>query len=187
MSPFDPDVTIDVVVLDAMGVLFAVGDDVGELLTPFVAERGGHAAAVADAYLAASLGACDADAFWFAVGLDGSVEDAYLERLRLMPGVESFLAQVRAAELQLMCLSNDLARWADKLQRRFGLVGTFDLYLTSAVIGCRKPDPRAFQALIDRAAVPAQRMLFIDDRAVNVSVAREHGLRAVLFSGTFPS
>jgi enoyl-CoA hydratase/carnithine racemase len=50
---------IRAVVLDAMGVIFEVGDDVAELLIPFIRERCGNVAAVADAYLTASVGRCD--------------------------------------------------------------------------------------------------------------------------------
>jgi putative hydrolase of the HAD superfamily len=174
------------VVLDAMGVVFEVGDDVADLLIPFIGERGGDVAAVADAYLTASLGRCDADAFWRAVGLDPAVEDDYLQRLRLMPGVEQFVAQLHDAGLPALCLSNDVARWAAKLRRRFGLDDVFELYLTSAELGVRKPDARAFDALIPRSGYAAHTLLFIDDRAANVRAACNAGLHGQLFEGAFP-
>jgi HAD superfamily hydrolase (TIGR01509 family) len=186
VNPFNPDNGIRGVVLDAMGVLFEVGDDVAELLIPFVAQHGGDVAAVPEAYLTASLGRSDADAFWRAVGLDPAVEDRYLERLRLMPGVREFIARVRDADLSLLCLSNDVARWAAKVQHRFALGQSFALYLTSAELRVRKPDPRAFTALLERSGLPSGALLFVDDRPANVTAAREAGLHALLFEGTFP-
>jgi len=184
VNPSDSE--IRAVVLDAMGVIFEIGDDVADLLIPFVRERGGDVAAVADAYLMASLGRCDADAFWRAVGLDPAVEDDYLERLRLMPGVELFIAQMHEAGMPVLCLSNDLARWAAKLRRRFALDDSFELYLTSAELGVRKPDARAFDALIGRSGYSAGSLVFIDDRAANVSAACNAGLCGQLFEGAFP-
>jgi HAD superfamily hydrolase (TIGR01509 family) len=186
VNPFEPDSGVRAVVLDAMGVLFEVGDDVAELLIPFVAQQGGDVAAVPDAYLTASLGRSDADAFWRAVGLDPAVEDRYLERPRLMPGVREFIARVRDADLSLLCLSNDVARWATKLRARFALERSFDLYLTSAELGVRKPDPRAFTALLERSGLPSGALLFVDDRPANVTAARKAGLHALLFAGVFP-
>lgn len=174
------------VVLDAMGVLYQVGDDVAELLIPFVAEQGGDVAAVATAYTKASLGRCDADDFWLAVGLDPAVEDTYLERLQLMPGVREFIAELRDADIRLLCLSNDVARWAAKLRRRFSLERSFYFYLTSAELRVRKPDPRAFRVLIKQSGLAASSLLLIDDQIANVNAAREAGMQAQLFEGAFP-
>lgn len=184
VNRFSPD--IRAVVLDAMGVIFEVGDDVAELLVPFIGERGGDVAAVPDAYLTASLGRCDADSFWRAVGLDPAVEDDYLERLRLMPGICDFIARLCESDLPVLCLSNDVARWAAKLRHRFALDDSFELYLTSAELGLRKPDIRAFDALVERSGYSARSLLFIDDRAANVSAACSVGLRGQLFEGAFP-
>jgi HAD superfamily hydrolase (TIGR01509 family) len=176
---------IRAVVLDAMGVVFEVGDDVAELLIPFVSERGGNVAAVAEAYLTASLGRCDADTFWHSVGLDPAAEDDYLKRLRLMPGVHDFIADLHDAQLPVLCLSNDVARWAAKLRRRFALDDAFELYLTSAELGVRKPDARAFEELLKRSGYSPGALLFIDDRVANVNAACDVGLRGQLFEGAF--
>jgi len=176
---------IEAIVLDAMGVLFEAADDVAELLLPFVTARGGDAAAVADAYHAASLGHCDADAFWRSVGLPPSVEPAYLAQHQLMPGARAFIDAVRVSGRRIFCLSNDVARWAAVLRQRFELDGAFDLYLTSAELGVRKPEAAAYAALISRAALPASAMRFVDDRQANVAAARRAGFQAYLFEGRF--
>jgi hypothetical protein len=72
---------------DAMGVIYAVGDDVGELLCLFIAEKGGvrDPEQIRDAYRAASLGRMSASAFWRAVSVPPELEDEYLTRHRRGP------------------------------------------------------------------------------------------------------
>lgn len=49
----------------------------------------------------------------------------------------------------------------------------------SSELGMRKPEPRAFQAVVDAIGVPATRILFFDDLLPNVEAARACGLQAV--------
>ena len=83
----------EVILLDAMGVIYVHGDDVSELLIPFVHEMGARATAaeIRQAYRRASLGELRAEEFWAAVGLSSGVEDAYLSRHVLASGLIDFL------------------------------------------------------------------------------------------------
>jgi HAD superfamily hydrolase (TIGR01509 family) len=171
------------IVLDAMGVIFRAADDVAELLIPFVARNGGTADAtiVAAAYIDASLGRIDADAFWQRVGLDAGVEDAYLATHGLMPGVDAFIASARRARLPVWCLSNDVARWSAKLRTRFGLDRALAGAVISSEVGCRKPDAAIYCALLARCERRADEVSFIDDRPANVAAAAALGIRSHLF------
>jgi len=68
------------IVLDAMGVIYSVGDDVSELLCPFIAEKGGlrDVGRISLLYRAASLGQMSAKEFWRAASVDPGREDDYL-------------------------------------------------------------------------------------------------------------
>jgi len=81
-----------ILALDAMGVLYATGDDVGDLLVSFAHDKGSSAVAaeIEQAYLAASLGQIDAEEFWWQIGLDPRLEDDYLRRHRLADGFREF-------------------------------------------------------------------------------------------------
>ena len=173
--------TARAVVLDAMGVVYRSGDDVAELLVPFVERQGSRASPteVATLYEKASLGRLDPDALWRALGLDPGVEDDYLGGHELSEGLPEFLDFARGAGIDLWCLSNDVSRWSAKLRQRFALDGDFVEFVVSSDIGCRKPSTEAYACLLDRVGrMPA---LFVDDRARNVRVARSMGMRAVCF------
>ena len=83
-------------VLDAMGVIYAAGDDVAELLCPFIHENGGIAddRRIEALYHDAS-GRLSAIQFWEQVQLDPALEDAYLIRHRLSAGLLQFLRNAK--------------------------------------------------------------------------------------------
>jgi FMN phosphatase YigB (HAD superfamily) len=116
----------DILILDAMGVLYEAGDDVAELLVPFVGKHGRtdlSAEAIDRDYVEASLGRMDTDAFWQRMGVDPSLEDAYLAGHRLIEGTLDWLPQLKQRYGRVACLSNDVASWSLKLRQRFGLGG----------------------------------------------------------------
>ena len=115
-----------VLVLDAMGVIYSVGDDVGELLCPFILEKGGikDSSRINAIFDAASVGDMRSSELWESVGLSPSIEDEYLKRYRLTNGLIDFLKTVKSRRYELWCLSNDLSEWSKKLRTRFGL-GTY--------------------------------------------------------------
>jgi HAD superfamily hydrolase (TIGR01509 family) len=174
---------MDCIVLDAMGVIFRAADDVAELLIPFIAETGGNVSTgiVESTYLDASLGLINVDEFWRKVGLDSSVEDKYLARHALTPGIESFLACAGEMSVPVWCLSNDVERWSVKLRIAFNLENSLAGAIISSAVGSRKPNPSIYQSLLEASRYRADQLLFIDDRAKNVEAARSMGIPSVLF------
>jgi len=75
-------------------------------------------------------------------------------------------------------LSNHHSPWlADRLSR-FGITDRFEQVLVSDVLGAAKPDPRAFQPVVDISH--QRRVLFLDDQIQNIAAARSLGLCARL-------
>src|SRR5271157_1173749 len=122
-----------VLVLDAMGVIYPVGDDVRDLLYPFVLEKRGVSdfAVIENYYKLASLGKISAQEFWKDVGLYPQLENEYLQRFKLTPGLLDFLKKAESRGIEIWCLSNDLAEWSQKLRKRFGLEQYFRGFVIS--------------------------------------------------------
>lgn len=175
-----------ILALDAMGVLYATGDDVGDLLVPFAHDKGSSAVAaeIEQAYLAASLGQIDAEEFWWQIGLDPRLEDDYLRRHRLADGVREFLAAAGTVFGTVCCISNDVSRWSAKLRRSFAIEASISPWLVSGDLGIRKPDERIYRQAIARLGVPASRLYFVDDRVKNLDAARQLGINTILFDPT---
>lgn len=108
-----------------------------------------------------------------------------LDQSKLLPGgaigvLKDFSAQ---GKYLLGALNNESRELNEYRFKAFGLRDCFDVALTSCYLGLRKPDRAMYQRAIDIVGGPAERILFIDDRANNVAGARQAGLHAIQFSG----
>ena len=134
---------------------------------------------VAAGYTEASLGQLDPDTFWHTFDLEPSVEDDYLSQHRLTDGLLDFLALAEASNIDIWCLSNDVARWSRKLRERFALTDLFAGFVISSEIGHRKPSSQAYRRLLDRIGTVPQ--LFVDDQPRNVKAAQNLGIPSTCF------
>jgi HAD superfamily hydrolase (TIGR01509 family) len=173
------------IVLDAMGVIYSVGDDVSGLLCPFIAEMGGSldTERITVLYRAASLGQISAEAFWKAVAVDPCLEDEYLARHRLTNGILNLLKTLQIGGYPLWCLSNDVSEWSLKLRGRFGLAQFMRGFVISGDVGVRKPDRAIFEHLLKQSGGASDEIIFVDDNAANPDTAAAMGIQTILFTG----
>jgi putative hydrolase of the HAD superfamily len=171
------------VILAAMGVLYEAGDDVAELLVPFVGKHGRSdlsAEAIDRDYVEASLGRMGPEAFWRRMGVDPCLEDSYLAGHRLIEGTLEALAALKQRHGRLACLSNDLSSWSLKLRQRFGLERWIDHWFISGDLSLRKPSPEIYRLAAERLGVRPQDIVFVDDRPRNLDAAKAVGFDTVL-------
>jgi epoxide hydrolase-like predicted phosphatase len=57
----------------------------------------------------------------------------------------------------------------------------FDVVISSAAVGVKKPDPRIFEIAVERLGVQLQETAFIDDNAANIAAAKRLGMHAIRF------
>jgi HAD superfamily hydrolase (TIGR01509 family) len=173
-----------VLVLDAMGVIFSVGNDDRDLLCPFVAEKGGteDVSKIEMLYRSTSLGNMSSAQFWEAVGLDPGLEDEYLQQYELTDGLIDFLEAVNSQGYEAWCLSNDISEWSKKLRARFGLDKYVRGFVISGDVGVRKPEQAIFDHLIGQLTVSPRDAVFVDDQRKNLDVAAALGFSTILFA-----
>ena len=63
--------------------------------------------------------------------------------------------------------------------RRYGILDLFDAAVISTHVEATKPDPRMYEAVLDRLHARPEDCLFVDDRACNLEGAVSAGMRAV--------
>ena len=171
------------VILDAMGVIYAEADDGPNLLYPFIVNKGGcsDVREVLRLYIAASLGKISSEEFWRSAGLNPALEDEYLEQHRLSDGLPEFLDAVASRGIELWCLSNDVSEWSRKLRERFALQRYFRGFVISGDVGAQKPDVSIYQMLLERAGYRPGESVFVDDRLRNIKAAASIGINPILF------
>lgn len=117
----------------------------------------------------------------------GLSPSAFLEAFRSwtvgpLPGAAELVAQTRAI-VATGCFSNTNAlHWHDRIAA-WPLAGLFDHRFLSFELGLLKPDVAAFAQVASMVQVPAERVLFLDDNALNVAGAAAAGFQAFRVTG----
>jgi len=189
MFPFD------VILFDVGGVLLTNGWDHSERaaaakyfhldLAPFEAR---HAAAYPAWERGETLLKDYLDATVFNEPRPFSQDDFFgfmLNQSKLLPdGALGILEELSASDKCMVGALNNEARETNEFRfESFGLRNYFAVALSSCYLGLRKPDPPIYKRSLDILGRPAERVLFIDDRAENVAGAVSVGMRGIQFLG----
>ena len=135
-------------------------------------------------------GGCSASEFAAGVVADWQLDvsaSAFLDAFRdwptgPLPGAEELVAQTRT-KVTTGCFSNmNALHWRDHIAA-WPLADMFDHRFLSFELGLLKPDIAAFAHVADLLEVPAGRILFLDDNALNVAGAATAGFQAARVAG----
>jgi HAD superfamily hydrolase (TIGR01509 family) len=174
------------VALDMMGVVYPIGDDLRDLIIPFLKSEGCDRPEqdFIEAYRRCYRGGADAASFWESLGYAppfDEIETLVLREYHLTYGAIEFLEALRAAGIPVFSLTNDVAGWAAKRRRLLGIDAYFSAAVVSGEAGIVKPEPAIYQTLAKLLPCEPQECLFVDDRVTNVAGAIGEGFSAVLF------
>jgi putative hydrolase of the HAD superfamily len=189
MFPFD------VILFDVGGVLLTNGWDHSEralTLDYFHLDRAEFDARHPEPYAAWERGAISVETY-----LDATVfyeprrfsrDDFFgfmLNQSKLLPnGALGILEELAASNKCLLGALNNEARETNEYRFQcFGLRNSFKIALSSCYLGLRKPDAAIYRRALDILGRPAERILFIDDRAENAAGAAAAGMKAIQFAG----
>lgn len=100
------------------------------------------------------------------------------------PGVinQPLLDLLRQRRVPVALITNATTRLPHDLAA-LGLAGEFDHVINSSVVGVAKPDLGIFAAALQALALPADRVLFVDDDARHVAAAASLGIASYQFQG----
>ncbi|MCB8955009.1 MAG: HAD family phosphatase [Nocardioides sp.] len=99
-----------------------------------------------------------------------------------VPGTAEVVRELHAAQVPLLGLTNWSAELYPHAPERFAVLALLDHVVVSGEVGAAKPDPAAYRAVIERAGVPPERLVFVDDKQVNVDAAAALGMDAIRFT-----
>jgi len=97
-------------------------------------------------------------------------------------GSVEILGELRDRGTRLYALSNWPAEGFPAARDRFDFLAWFRGIVISGEIGAIKPEPRIYEALIERFAIDPTSAVFIDDVAANTAAARRFGMHAIHFT-----
>lgn len=177
---------LELVVIDARGVLYDESNDIGARLVPFVRERGSKASLqeINDAFRSASLGRLSTAELWAQLGLSddpAELDAAYIDQFRLRSGVLDFLDRLHERGLRVAVIANNVLGWSTLLRKKYQLGERVDVFVVSGEIGARMPDAAFFEALRRMTKVEYSDSLLIDDQIDDLDMARSLGMSTAMF------
>lgn len=92
------------------------------------------------------------------------------------------LAERLHEHFPLGLLSNATDELEQLLEEHYGIAHLFDVVINSARARVAKPDPQAYQLVLDGLGVAASEALFIDDKPRNIGAAEALGIPSILFT-----
>ena len=98
-----------------------------------------------------------------------------------IPETEAAIGDLHARGVPIWGLTNMPAEKADWCLSLSPAFARFDGMVVSGREGAIKPDPRAYQRVLDRAGMAAGEMLFVDDSPTNIEAAHRLGFDVHLF------
>ncbi|MFQ3459488.1 HAD-IA family hydrolase [Bradyrhizobium sp. UFLA01-814] len=129
------------------------------------------------------------------VGEDWRDMETFVKRARgadpdtvIRPEAARAITLAADAGFRLAILSNelDLFYGAD-FRSRLSILKRFDTIVDATHTGILKPDPRAYQSVLDELALEADNCVFVDDQRRNIAGAAACNMRTVLFDVRNPA
>ncbi len=81
----------------------------------------------------------------------------------------------------LAILSDMNEEWAKVRENKFKISEHFDYVVYSYKVGVQKPNIKIYNYLLNLMKIPAYECIFIDDKQENIDIARELGIKTILF------
>lgn len=106
------------------------------------------------------------------------------EQSRPFPEMIELMQKIKEQHnLLVAAISNDARELVAHRVKQFNLRSLIDFFVCSCFVHCRKPDEDIFRIALDIAQVRPEAAVYVDDRHMFVSVARNLGINAVHHTG----
>ena len=97
----------------------------------------------------------------------------------------ALVGELKNSGRYLMATLNNESRELNQFRiDTFGLRRYFDVFLSSSILGIKKPDARIYRLAMNITQRKPAECLFVDDRPLNLECAADEGIRVVAFTGT---
>jgi putative hydrolase of the HAD superfamily len=101
-----------------------------------------------------------------------------------MPEMIEFVRQLKQTyPLKIAAVSNEGRELTIYRVKQFKLNRFIDFFIASCFVHFRKPDEDMYRIALDCAQVPAEEVVYIDDRAMFVEMAQGLGIRGIVHTG----
>lgn len=114
-------------------------------------------------------------------GLDTAAILAILNAIEIDAEIMDVVQSIRSSGIKCCLATNQQNHRARHMSEALNYAGLFDGEFYSCRMGVAKPKPRYFEYVLADLKLPAESILFLDDRSENVAAAIQVGMRAEVF------
>jgi putative hydrolase of the HAD superfamily len=105
----------------------------------------------------------------------------WLQAYEPIPGTVSLIDRLGVAGYELLYLSDNVEDRIEYLEETYGFLHRFKDGVFSHRVGIRKPNPRIYELVLEKAAHPPAQCLFVDDKPPMLEPAERMGMAVVAF------
>jgi len=176
---------IKAIIFDCFGVIYP--DTLGLVVRPYLAKDDNRRKDIQALRRQSDIGLISRDEFWDEAArileISRQQLDSELDEIR---GADwdllAYVKNLRTAGYKTAILSNVGAGFLERIfDEKHPQEDYFDEVVASAEIGIMKPDPRSFKLTAERLMVAENECIFIDDREMHISGARDVGMKTILY------
>lgn len=96
-------------------------------------------------------------------------------------GTREIMEKLHDKGYKLGLLSIHGKEWVEHVESKFDYHKLFHSKIYSFEVGVGKPDPKAFELILEKLGSKPEECLFVDDYEVNTKAARDLGIATILF------
>ncbi|MFA5382396.1 MAG: HAD-IA family hydrolase [Candidatus Micrarchaeia archaeon] len=172
------------IIFDLGGVVFIHGGLHSSILLPILKANG---ELIEEPVLKAKVHAIDRgelteSKFWREIEISNyeKIRKNFMDKTlsSIDPNFEQLTLNLKG-KIKLGIMSNVASEWADDFFDFPSLKGIFNIQVISGKEGFSKPEPELYDILIKKCNCDPNKILFIDDKLINLKVANEKGIKTV--------
>ena len=122
-----------------------------------------------------------ATTLWKIRALPETLSTIWCESYEPNRGTVRLVKQLRAADHQLLYLSDNTQERVAYLEEKYGFLGNFDDGVFSHLARLKKPDPRIYEHVLAKALNPPAACVYIDDKPDYLLPAKDLGMQVIAF------
>ncbi len=109
-----------------------------------------------------------------------TLREFMLAQLKPYPDMIALVRELKQRyRLRIVTVSNEGRELAEYRNDHFKLRSFVDVFVTSGVVGRRKPDPAIYRLALDLVQVRPEEVVYVDDRALFAEIAASLGMRSI--------
>lgn len=119
--------------------------------------------------------------YWGIIASSDDLANMWLKGYEPIDGTANLIQRIKKAGHELLFLSDNVKERVEYLSEKYNFLPNFKDGVFSHEAGIRKPNPKIYQLVLEKASNIAENCVYIDDKLELLEPAKKLGMEAVQF------